>query len=136
MQRKDHNCYSDQRVNQAVEAELTGRAGKLRIDRLQQNEIEFAGADQLGQIHQIHIEECLEKLADDLMGSDKQNHLPFCPITYRADLAVNYLDKHQLSDKPERFNDEPQRKIQLEIHLPDQGVAEHDPVDRPVFSKD
>ena len=106
----------------------------MAIHRLEKDEIEFPGSDEFGEVDEIGEEETLENLADNLMGPHQQNHLPLRPVADLAYLTENDLDKDQLPDKPERFNDHPEEKIQLEIHLPDEGIAEHDAVYGEVFA--
>jgi hypothetical protein len=61
----------------------------------------------------------LKNLADDLVGSDKQDHLPLRPIPDPFHLAENDLDKNELPNKPKCFNDHPEDEVQLEAHLAD-----------------
>ncbi len=80
---------------------------KLSIYRLQKDEIKFPGPNQLGQIDQIDVEEALKDLADDLVRSDEQNHLPLGPIADLVHVTENYVDKDQLADEPKRLNNQP-----------------------------
>ena len=102
---------------------------KLAIHRLQKDEVEFPGPNEFRQIDKVGKKEPLKDLADNLMGANQEDHLPLRPVANLVDVTEYHLDKDQLADKPKRFHDHPQEKIQLEIHLPNQGVAEHDRVD-------
>jgi hypothetical protein len=105
----------------------------LAIHRLEKDEIEFPGSDEFREVDEVGEEEALENLADNLMGPDKQDHLPLCPVADLNDMTENNLDKDKLTDEPERFNDHPEKKVQLEVHLPDEGVPEHHEIDGIVF---
>ena len=107
--------------------------GKLAVHRLQKDEIEFPGPDKFGQIDQVGIEESLKDLADDLMRSNEQYHLPFRPVADLVYLTENHFDKDELAHKPKRLHDHPEKKIQLEIHLPNKGVTQHHQINGPVF---
>ena len=125
MERVSDDQNSNERIHQAVDAETTDRGGKLSVDWLEQNKIEFAGPNELGEVHQVGKEKCIKDLADDLVRSDQQNHIPFRPITDGIYLTINDLDKYELPCEPECFDQHPQQEVKLKVHLPDQGVAQH-----------
>jgi hypothetical protein len=115
---------------------LSDRDGKLAVHRLEQDEIKFSCSNELGEIDEVRVEESLEDLTNNLVRSDEQNHLPLCPVADPIDLTEDDLDKNELSNKPKRFHDHPEKKIQFEIHLPDEGVAQHHEVDGAVFMEE
>ncbi len=100
---------------------------------MQQDEIKLPGSNEFGQVDQIDIEESLKDLADDLMGSDEQNHLPLGPVADLVHVTENHINKNQLTHEPKRFNDHPQEKVQLETHIPNDGIAQHHRINSPVF---
>ena len=75
-ERNDHDHAAEERVEHAVEAELFRGDRELAVDRQEQERIEFPGAHQLGDVGDVHEEERLEKLRDDLMRADEQRRLP------------------------------------------------------------
>src|SRR2546422_66932 len=60
------------------------------------------------------------------MGSDEQYHLPLRPVADAIYLPENDAKEKNLAQKPEHLDDEPEDKIRLETHLPDERVAQHD----------
>ena len=103
VQRVGDDGDADQCVDYTVEAELPDGGGKLAIYRLEKDKVEFPGSNEFGKVDEVGEEEALENLADNLMGSDEQNHLPLCPVADLAHLTENDLDKDQLPDEPERL---------------------------------
>ena len=125
MERIADDQNSNERIHQAVDAETTDRGGKLSVDWLEQNKIEFAGPNELGEVHQVGKEKCIKDLADDLVRSHQQYHIPFRPITDGVYLTINDLDEDELPSEPECFDQHPQQEVKLKVQLPDQGVAQH-----------
>src|SRR5206468_11941619 len=115
-------------VDDAVEAELFGRDGKLTVDRQDQERVQFSGTDQLRNSGDVDEKERLEKLRDHLMGADEQNHFPFCPIADPVDIAENDREKSDLPDEPQHFHQHPKQEIRFETQLADERVAQHDGV--------
>jgi glutamate decarboxylase len=48
---------------------------------------------------------------------------------------IIWRDKDELPDEPQRFNQQPQDEIQLKIHLPDERITQHYPVDFEVLTQ-
>ena len=109
------------------------RGRKLPVYRLQQDEIEFPGSNEFRQIDQIDIKESLKDLADDLVGSNEQDHLPLGPIADLVDVTENDVNKNQLTHEPKCLNHQPQEEVELKVHVPDDGIAQHYGIYRPVF---
>jgi hypothetical protein len=38
-------------------------------------------------------------------------------------MTINNFDKNELPGKPENFDQQPEQKVKLKVHLPDQGVS-------------
>ena len=87
-QTKDHNHDAHQRVHKAVQPELTGGNGELRVDRLQQREIHSPGSNQLRDIGQVHKKEPLKELRDQLVPINRKH-----PIKELLEACWHYLDK-------------------------------------------
>src|SRR5271166_6094444 len=133
-ERVGHDRYSHQSADHAVQAELTEGRSELAVHRLQQDKIEFPSPNQFREIRQIGIKERLKNLADDLVGTNKQDHVPLRPVAQRGDLIENHLNEHQLPDEPEQFDDDPEQKVQLEVHLPDERIPQHHEINFPVLT--
>ena len=111
------------------------RNDELGVHRQKQHEVHFSGTNQFGEIGQIHVEESLKELPDQLMCPDEEHHLPFRPVADSPDISKHHLDKNDLPHEPQHLHEHPEKEIELETHLPDQGVAEHDAVDLPQVKK-
>ena len=69
------------------------------------------------------------KLRDDLVRPDKQDHFPFRPVADLVDLAKDDAEEQNLPAEPEHLHDHPENEVGLEAHLADERVAQHDRVD-------
>ena len=116
-------------VDEIIESELFGGYGELRIDRLKQEEVEPAGADEFGQIGQVGVKERLKDLGDELMRSDEQDDLPFCPISDPVHVAKDHFKENDLPDEPKQLDSHPKQEVRLEGHFADHRVAKHDGID-------
>src|SRR4051794_38710344 len=68
-----HDGATDDGVDDVIESELPGRDSELSVDRQQQHEVEFARADELGQVCEVHVKESLKKLSDELVGAEERD---------------------------------------------------------------
>ncbi len=101
-QRGNDKSHANQRVDQIVESELLGGDRELRVDGLQQHEVEPPGPDEFGQVGEIGVEERLKDLGDQLMRSDQQDNLPFCPVSDPVNITKDDLDEDDLPDEPKQ----------------------------------
>src|SRR5262249_28062210 len=126
---------ADDRVDDAVEAELFGGNGELAVDREHEERVEFPRPHQLRDVRDVDEKERLKELRDHLVGADEQNYFPFCPIPDAVDIAKDDGEKNNLADEPEHFHQHPEEKVRFETHLADERVAKHDGIDVDVTSE-
>jgi hypothetical protein len=126
---RDNKQNANERIDEIIESKLLCGYGELRIDRLKQKEVEPTGADELGQIGQVHVKESLKDLGDELMSSDQHNDLPFRPVSNPVHITEDDLDENDLSDEPQQLDSHPKQEVCLESHFADHRVAEHDGID-------
>src|SRR5436853_1901375 len=74
-----HHRDGERGIDETAEVHLPERDYKPGIDRQQQEKIEFASANQLGEVRAIDQEEGLENLLNEVTAANEENHLPFCP---------------------------------------------------------
>ena len=128
-EREKNDACTDKRVDHIVHAELLERDDELRVDRQQEHEVHPAGPDEFRKICQIHVEEGLKELADQLVCSNEQDDLPFRPSADHSHVGEDHLDEDDLAQEPEHLHEHPEQKVEFETHLADERVPEHHPID-------
>ena len=61
--------------------------------------------------------------------------MPAGPVSNGAGMAEEGVDEEDLASEPEEFNERPEEEVGLEVHLPDEGVAEQQEVDLEVAAE-
>src|SRR5258707_13145845 len=77
-------------IDETAEIDLPERDDEARVDRQQQHEIEFAGADVFGDLGAVGQEERLENLLNKMARAHQQHDLPFRPIANPIRVLVNH----------------------------------------------
>ncbi len=97
---------------------------ELRRRGLREEEVEFAGADQLRELREVDHDEGLEDLHDEAVGADEQDHAPFAPARHVVDLQIKELDEREAEREPGKLDDDPEDEVRLEHHLAHGRVAD------------
>ena len=115
MQRIGHDRRRRTGVDEAAEVHLPEGNDKARVDRQQQEKIEFSGADEFGKIGAIDEEECLEDLLDEMARADEHHDLPFGPGADVVRVQIEHADETQLQSEPKHSTTIHSRKFPLNI---------------------
>ena len=84
---------------------------------------------------QFSIHTTDQDLRDQLMSPDKQDDLPFRPVSDAVHIPEDHFDENDLSDEPEQLDSHPEQKICLEGHFANHRVAEHYGIDLSVAAQ-
>ena len=117
-----HDRQREGRVDECAEIHLAQRDDKAGVNRQEQKEIEFAGADEFGKVGAVDEEEGLGKLLDEGARADEHDDLPFGPRADVIGVEVKDADEAELEAEPEEFDDDPKQKVALENHFAGDGV--------------
>src|ERR1041384_6759287 len=128
-QRNQNNYGPKHYVADAVEPELVRGDRELEVAWQEQNGIQFSRAHELRNICDVHKKERLKQLRNNLVSTDQQHHLPFCPVTDAIDIPKNDAEKNDLAAEPKNLYHHPQQEVRLEAHVPDERVAQHNGID-------
>ncbi len=71
---------SEKGVEDVVWAELAGRHGELSVNGLSEEQVEFPGANEFGEVGQVDVEDGLEELRDELVCADQGDDVPAGPV--------------------------------------------------------
>src|SRR6266404_5813812 len=113
----DHHAHRRDRIHECTQVHLPEGHHKSRIYRQQQQEIHFAGPHELGQIGAIDQKESLEKLLNEMTGTNQHHHLPFGPRSDVVRMEIKHADETKLKGEPEGFHHNPHQKVRYENHL-------------------
>ncbi len=122
-------------IDDIVGAELSCGDGELGIDRLGEEEVQFSGSHEFRQVGEVDVENGLEELRDELVSADECDDVPASPVADDAGVAEEGVDEEDLASEPEEFDERPKEEVGLEVHLPDEGVAEQQEVNLEVAAE-
>src|ERR1035438_2700762 len=109
--------YSERGVYKGSEIDLPQRNEESRVDRQQQQEIQFASAHQLGEGGAVDEEECLVNLLNEMAPADQHHDLPLGPCADVVGMQVEDTDEAELQAKPKKLHKYPEQEVALEAHF-------------------
>jgi len=83
-------------IDEAPQVHLAQGDDEAGVDGEHEEEIEFAGANEFGEVGAVDEEEGLENLLDELAGADEEDDLPFGPGADGVGVEVNDADEGEL----------------------------------------
>ena len=120
----ENDDEGDARVGERADFETGGANEELGWGGLEKEEIESAGANEVGQFNETGHEKSGEDLLDELIGGDEDDHLVAVPTRDTIDVLIDDADKGELENEPGKFNDDPGEKISTEGEFAGDGIAE------------
>lgn len=124
-----HGCEGEGAIDECAEIDLAERDNEASIDRQEQKEIEFAGADEFGKVGAVNEEEGLIQLLDETACANEHDDLPFGPGADVVGVEVKNADEAELKAEPEEFDDDPEQEVALKSHFAGDGVFPKSGVD-------
>ncbi len=123
-QRIDQQAKGEHRLIDHRQLHFLARDQELRVDRLDQNKIEIAGADHLAEVCTVRHEQRF----DDRVNQHSRRHegevLRPGPVVNRVNVAVNDFEERNLSTEPERSRDQVDEEVATKHHLAHECVSE------------
>src|ERR1017187_10315349 len=101
-----HDRQRGSSVDESAKIHLPQRYDEARVDRQQQEEIQFARAHELGEVRAVDQKERLEYLLDEMTGPDQEDDFPFGPGADVLSVQVEHADEAELEAEPEQFDDD------------------------------
>ena len=118
------NHRRDGPVGERADFQMGGADQKRRGCRLEQDKVEFPGADQFGKFGQAGHEKSGEDLDDQLIRGDQHNHFIPAPAGHFVHVVVDHPDKGELENKPGQLHRHPDKETRAEHQFPGGGVAD------------
>ena len=133
--RISHDGQAGGSVHKTAEIDLSEGNQKSRVYRKQQHEIELPGADEFGKLRAIDQKKRLENLLNKMAGTNQHDDLPFRPVGDPVGVQINHADESELQRKPKQLNKNPEKKVGLETHFPDDRISPERAIDFCVMSE-
>ena len=102
---QDKEC--DGAVRRRSDLEIGGADQKGGRSRFEQNEIQFSGADELGEFGKSGHQKGGEDLDHQLVGGDEDDHLVPVPAGHLVHVVVDDADEGELDNKPSQLDTNP-----------------------------
>src|SRR5438477_40240 len=82
----DHDAAAEEHIGDAGPVDAAAADQELLVDRLEQEEVEVAGADELGELIAVLEEERFHDAAHGVVAADEKEVLVFLPVGDRLGL--------------------------------------------------